>query len=350
MIVALLEKDLKLYVRNRLYSFLAVFGLLAYIGLYYLVPASGDEALGIGMVLQVPPEHPLVQAVVAVVEPTILDSREELLAWLEEGRLVAGLVLTPEILAELERSRPVRLPLYLAPGTPTYLQEALVDVLEVVVNDVVTGGRLQRIQSTEEVLGPDLVGASLSTRQRLLPLLFLFVLLVEVLGLAALVNQEIVADTAQALLVTPLGLSQLLTAKALLGVGLAVAQVGILLVATGQVLQAPLQVGLLVLLASLMVAGLAFIVAAVAQDYMGVFTWGIVLVVPLMLPGLLVLFPGIASRWMEWIPTFFLVDGLHRALNFQAPVAALGRDLAGLSAAGGASLLVGTTALRRRFR
>ncbi len=350
MIAALLQKDLKLYARNRLYSFLTVFGLVAYIAIYFLVPATTDEALGVGLVIQTSPDHPLIQALGEILEESIvLPDQDALMARLEEGELAAGLVITQEFLDAIMQGQPVELPLYLAPGTPASFREAMTDLFTIALNSAVSGGRLELLESQEEVLGPDLVGEPLSIRQRLLPMLVFFVMLIETLGLAALMNQEVVADTARALLVTPLRTSQFFVAKALMGVGLAVIQVLILLAVTGQWSRAPLQVGVLILLASLMMTGLAFLIAGIARDYMGVLSWGVVFILPMVLPALAVIFPGLASRWMEWIPSFFLVDGLHRALNFQVPLADLARDLLGLTGVSLVFLGAGTLLLRRRF-
>ncbi len=350
MIGALLGKDIKLYARNRLYSFLTVLGLVGYIVVYFLAPASTDETLGVGMVVQIPQNHPLVQALGDILEESVLvPTRDELMARLEDGELAAGLVITQEFLDKIVQGQPVELPLYLAPGTPASFQEAMTDLFSIALNSAITGGQLQLIESQEEVLGPDLVGKPLSIRQRLLPMLIFLIMLIETLGLAALMNQEVVTNTARALLVTPLRTSQFFIAKALMGVGLAVIQVLILLAATGQIGRAPLQVSALILLASLMMTGLAFFIAAIARDYMGVLTWGIVFILPMTLPALAVIFPGLASRWMEWIPSFFLIDGLHRALNFQAPLADLFRDLMGLTVVSLGFLGAGTFLLRRRF-
>jgi len=352
MIGTLIAKDLKLYARNRLYSFLTVFALLAYIAIYFLVPASTDDDFGIGVALEVPRDHPLVQYIVRFMEPQLFDSQEALMASLEKGEVVAGLAITPDVLAKLEQGQAVNLPMYIAPGTPSYLQEALADVVAVTINDLISpdGGRVGLIQETEEVLGPDLLGESLSMRQRILPLLVFFVLLIEGLGMATLINQEVVADTARAILVTPLRTSQFMAAKALMGVGLAVVQVLILLLATGQIAKAPLQLLVLILLGGLFMTGLAFLIAAIARDYMGVLTWGIVFILPMTLPGLAVAFPGLANAWMEWIPSFFLVDGLHRAVNFQVSWAELRPDLVGLLGVSAVLLALGSALLRRRFQ
>lgn len=350
MIGALIAKDLRLYTRSRLYAFLTLFGLVAYIAIYFLLPAESQEELGLGLAVEAPRDHPLVQAVLDILEPEVFETRDDLVAALEEGEVAAGLVLTQEAVASLAQGQPVDLPLYTAPGTPEYLEQALADVVAVTLNDLLAGGRLLRIDETEEVLGPDLLGEPLSLRQRILPLLVFFVLIIEALGMATLINQEVVTDTVRALLVTPLGTGEFMAAKALLSLGLAFGQALVLLLVTGQFGQAPLPLLVLLLLAGLLMTGLAFLIAAIARDYMGVLSWGIVFILPLTLPGLTTVFPGLASAWMEWIPSSFLIDGLHQALNFQPSWSQLAPDLLGLLAVGLAFLGAGSVLLRRRFR
>ncbi len=353
MISTLIGKDLRLYVRNRLYSFLTVLGLVAYIAIYFLAPASSDDSFGLGMVVEAPQDHPLVQRLMQTIEDVqLVDSRQTLLSLLTDEKLFAGMVLTAEDVTKIEQGQPTKLELLIAPGAPEYLREAMADLMGIAMNDLssASGGRLHRIEETSEVLGPDLVGKTLSMRQRMVPMLAFFVLIIEALGMAALINQEVVTETARALLVTPLRTSQFMTAKAFMSVGLATIQVLILLLITGQITKAPLQILVLVLLGGLLMTGVAFLIAAIARDYMGVFAWGFVFIIPLTLPTLSVVFPGLANAWMEWIPSFFLVDGLHRAVNFQVAWSDLTSDLLGLLATGLVLLALGGGLLRRRFQ
>ncbi len=43
MIAALIEKDLKLYFRNRFFTVITLLGIIAFIALYYLLPAQPDD-------------------------------------------------------------------------------------------------------------------------------------------------------------------------------------------------------------------------------------------------------------------------------------------------------------------
>jgi ABC-2 type transport system permease protein len=70
------------------------------------------------------------------------------------------------------------------------------------------------------------------------------------------------------------------------------------------------------LLGAMMVTGIAFIVASVSKDMMSVIGWGTVALLVLVIPALAAMFPGAASRWIKIIPSYFLVDILRRAINF----------------------------------
>ncbi len=88
------------------------------------------------------------------------------------------------------------------------------------------------------------------------------------------------------------------------------------------------------LLGSLFVTGLAFLIASVARDMMGVMAWGMLLLIVLAIPAFTILFPATASSWVEAIPTFYLVDTLHRAINFDATWAEVARNLVILAGSG----------------
>ena len=83
------------------------------------------------------------------------------------------------------------------------------------------------------VLGPDLAGRQVTPQERMRPLLAYFVLMMESMVLASLIAVEIQRRTVIALMATPARVSDILTAKVLLGTALAFAEAVILLALTG---------------------------------------------------------------------------------------------------------------------
>ena len=103
------------------------------------------------------------------------------------------------------------------------------------------------------------------------------------------------------------------------------------------------------LIGSVMVTGLAFLIASVARDFMSVVGWGILAIVLLAIPGLSVLLPGLVSGWIRLLPSHYLVDTVHRVVNFGAGWAEVGSSLALLAASAAVFVGLGMVTLRRRF-
>ena len=100
------------------------------------------------------------------------------------------------------------------------------------------------------------------------------------------------------------------------GVFLAFSPAVLLMVITGSLTQNVLLIITSLLLGSIMVTGLAFFIASISKDMMSVIAWGTLLMIVLFIPAFTVIFPGPVSGWIKVIPSFFLVDTLHRAVNF----------------------------------
>lgn len=347
-------KDITLYFRNRFFALISVLGLVVYTAIYFLMPAQVTEEFSFGVFFENPEQTQVDERMALLLDGmTLFASRDELIAGVEAGDYTAGLVLMEPEIRAIERGEAVRLSLYLAPGTPPELRGAIPDILGMGVNWANPSGAALaslHFEETQEVLGPDLLDDSVPIRDRMLPMLLLAILAMETLALATLITQEARMGTAQAILTTPLTLAHFFTGKAVMGVGLAFAQVLILIGVTGKLFVAPAPVLALLLVGSVLVTGIAFLVAAIAKDSMSAMGWGMIALLALVLPGLVVIFPGINTGWADRIPSYFLVDGLHRTLNYGAGLADITRNLSLALAAGLGSLLLGTFFLRRRFQ
>ena len=72
-------------------------------------------------------------------------------------------------------------------------------------------------------------------------------------------------------------------------------------------------------------------------------------IIPMMFPGFSILLPGLSTGWMEFIPSHYFVDSLHRIINFGAGWADVAGNLTLLLLIGAASMAVGTAAIMRKF-
>ena len=352
MIAALIEKDLTLYFRNQFFALVTGLGLVAYLVIYFLMPASADDALSFGLHVEEAAPSAINQRLGAFVTAERFNSEEALLAALEENELPAGLSLTAEQVAAIERGESATVSAYYAPGIPEDVRSAYDDVLTVLINVAGTpaGDEFGSIQETSEVLGPDLSGQPIAARDRLLPTLILAVLITETMGLATLITEEVEKNTVRALLTSPLQLSHFFTGKTIMGVSLAFVQVLLIVIVTGKITAAPLMLVTTLLLGSLLVTGLAFIIAALSRDFTSVMGYSVIFLLVLAIPAITVIFPAIATEWVEVIPTFYLVDTLHRILNFDAGWSDVGLNLLVLSIISLGALGLGSLTLRRRLQ
>ena len=269
----------------------------------------------------------------------------------ETGDFFVGLSLPAELTAAAARGEKVELNAYYAPGVPAEAKQIFHDVLVLVANTVnpETLTDLTRFNDTQVVLGNDMTGAPLSMRDRFAPLLLMLIVVIEVFGLATLLNRDVDNGTARALVTGPLRLHQFFVGKALMGMALAFGQVLILSAVMGILGTAPLLLLATLLLGSFLMVGLGFFIAAISKDNTSVMGWTIVFIIPMMFPGFSILLPGLSTGWMEFIPSHYFVDSLHRIINFSAGWADVAGNLTLLLLVGAGSMAVGTAAIMRKF-
>jgi ABC-2 type transport system permease protein len=352
MIGTLVVKDIKLFFRNGFFAIVTVLGLVLYLALYFLIPNQVNESLGMAFFIE-DRQTPLYQRLVDDQgDFTIFDTEAEMLTALEEtGDFFVGLSFPAELTAAIARGEEVELNAYYAPGVPAEAKQVFHDVLVLLANAInpETLDNFSRFNDTEVVLGNDMTGAPLSMRDRFLPLLLMMIVIMEIFGLATLLNRDVENGTARALVTGPLRLHEFFISKALMGMILAFGQLLILGIVMGILGTAPLLLLTTMLLGSFLMVGLGFFVAAISRDNTSVLAWAVVVLILTMIPGLSIMLPGLSTGWMEIIPSFYYVDSLHRILNFGAGWADVGRNLALLFVVGVGTLAIGTAVTRRRF-
>ncbi|GAG01328.1 unnamed protein product, partial [marine sediment metagenome] len=129
------------------------------------------------------------------------------------------------------------------------------------------------IDEIEIVLGPDMGGKQIPYRDRMLPLFAVMLLITETLGLANLIASELENGTVQALLTTPMKVTDLFVGKGVTGVFLAFSPAVLLMIVTGSLTQNVSLIIASLLLGSIMVTGLAFFIASISKDMMSVIAW-----------------------------------------------------------------------------
>jgi len=200
------------------------------------------------------------------------------------------------------------------------------------------------------VLGTDMAGAQVPQRDRMRSLFAVFILMAETFGLAALLSEEFERRTAWALLVTPVSVKDLFTAKGILGTFLAFSQAVLLLAVVGGLSAHPAIILLSLLLGSVLVTGIAFIMASLGRDFMSVTAWGVPVMVLLVVPAIGVMIPGALSGWIKVIPSYYLTDTIYRVSNYGAGWGDVWNNLAILAGINAVIVAVGIRALRRKLQ
>ena len=351
MISALVWKDIKLFFRNQFFAVVTVLGLVIYIALYFLLPAQDTTTLDFAVYLEDPAATTVDDMLAERYDLAIFTTKAEMLTSLEQKQYLFGLAISSDQAAAITEGQPTQIDAFYAPGIPAETRQVYNDVLVIIANEAnpqlaaLTG----RINQSTTVLGDDLLNAPIAMRDRIIPMLLLFILAVEVLGLATLIIREIESGTARALITGPVRLHQFFISKALMGMLLACSQALLLVGITGKLGQAPLLLVSTLLLGSYLIVGIGFVIAAISRNNMSVLAWGLLVIVIFSLPAMSIMLPGLATGWIETIPSFFLANALHRILNFGAGWAEVGRDLGMMLAIGSATILLGASVLRRRF-
>lgn len=346
MIKALVQKDMTLFFRNQFFALITALGLVLYIGFYFLMPAEVDETLPFAVYVEGTSDDLLDGVAVGEgISLSSMPSREALIESVESGAHLVGLAVSAQDFTAMLLGRDAHLTVYYAPDIPQALRDAIQGILRTGIG----ANREAGVQMVTEVVGM-VSDTPIPLRDRVLPTLLLLILATEVMGLGTIIVEEIEEKTAQAVLTTPLSMGQFLTSKVIVGVGLAFVQVFLIVSVTGTLFLAPLLMIITLLIGSVFVTGVGFLIASFARDMMSVIGWSMLLLVLLTLPSMVVVFPMVGADWMRFIPSYYLVDTLHRGMNFGASLADVSANLVILLLIGISTLGIGSLALRRRLQ
>ncbi len=348
LISTLIKKDLVLFTRDRFYFLITVVGLVLYIILYMVLPSTVDETLHLG--IYAPGEPEINQAVLEEDGIAVMpfSTEEELQAAVNRNEFPAGIALEENFHQMLLDGERPQVTVYFSREAPEELQGAITTMIRQLAS--IGAGAEVLVDMQAEILGPDMIGEQIPWRDRMVPMLIILILGTEILSLASLVSTELQQNTVRALLVTPLKLGHLLSAKAILGVALAFLQVVLFAAIVGSLTREPGLLILVLLAGSLLVTGLGFLVASLSRDMMGVTSWGMIIVVIFFIPSVGVLVPGFISNWAGIIPSYHLTDAVNRITNYGAGFGDISGHLLVILAWSVAFAVTGTVLLRRRYR
>jgi ABC-2 type transport system permease protein len=348
MLAALVYKDLTLYFKNRFYAFVTPLGLIAYLAIYFFLPNTVDETIQLGWYGPQFPEAVLGDLNTEGLILQAYPSEEALQQAVLDGDEMFGVALPPDFFQKLASGEKPQAVVYFESTLPGEYQDAYALLLEEF--GYALAGQTLNLEVEEVVLGPDMVGQQVSPRRRFLPILAVLILMIETLGLASLISAEVETGTVRALLVTPLRVEGLFASKGVTGVLLAFVQLMLLFTITRGLQNEPFLVIVILLLGSVLVTGLSFWVASMGRDMMSVMGWGIMAMIILAIPAFNILLPGLTSRWIEIIPSYYMVDPIYRIINFEAGWEQVGSSLLVLLAFAVGFFGLGVVSLRRKLQ
>lgn len=340
---AIVAKDLREYLRDRLWLFLTALSLAFLIVVFWVLPNRVDESITVGVsgidqaavqaaggaggqaaLRVVPfPDAGSLRAVVAgerrawrseTGAVTVAQSADERAPrGAESVRAAIGLAFPDRFFAALQAGRPAAVEVLVDAGVPEETRaamSALVREMAYAVAGTPLPVSVPDPQALYTVVGEDRAGSQVTAQELFRPIAVVMVLLMELFGMSSLISRELHAGTAAALLVTPAAAGDLLAAKGITGMALGLAQGVVLMAAIGLWSAQPLLVAALLVAGAALVSGAAMIAGCIGRDMMANLLGGLVFMVPMMIPAMAALFPGSASPWVRVLPTWPLVRAL----------------------------------------
>jgi ABC-2 type transport system permease protein len=348
LLYTLVMKDVVLYFKNRFFAFITVVGLVMYIAIFYLLPASVDETIILGWHGPLPMEAALDELAAEGLVVNRYDSIDTLRQAVLGGDEMVGIALPEDFARQLRAGERPQVAIYYKSDLPDEYRDAY--TLMMTELGYSFAGMELPIEVDEIVLGPDMVGQQVPPRERMLPLLAVFILMMETWSLASLIGIELDTGTLRAMLVTPLTIGGLFVSKGVTGVLMAFIQVLILVGVTGGLQNETLLILFALLLGALMVTGISFLIGSVARDMMSVMAWGMLVLIVMAIPAFNLLLPGLTTGWIRVIPSYYLIDTMHRVMNFGMGWSEAAGNLLALLAFAVVSFGVGVMVLWRKLR
>ncbi len=343
---AIVKKDLVEFSRDPLYLFLSILGLVFFIGFFWIAPNTVNETLVLGVhqtgmdalfeefeqgateaeglkLVQFASEDELKKVVSGDVE--YWESEDGTQRFFrdkaagdkrpEDAKRVAvaiGIGFPEGFLEKTAAKEKTTVTVYSDADVPAEIQGAMKSFVREIAY-ALAGNELPVTEPAQEniILGTDRAGDQVSLREKMRPMLALFVLMIEVISMASLVSSEVLTRTVTAVLVTPAKAGDFLMAKTIYGTMLAMSQALIVLVAIGAFTAENWALLLLTMLVgSVMFTGVAMIVGAAGKDFIGTLFYSMLFLLPLMIPAFSILLPGTASTWIRFLPTYGMTQVL----------------------------------------
>lgn len=336
----LTKKDLTLFFKNRFFSMITILGLVAYIIIYFALPRTQEDKIKIGIYSDIPLTkiYYFLKSHDAEVYKgvSIEDLREKVFK-----KVISFGIYFPSDVKEKKT-----LKLIVNAETENEMKEAYEYIAKELFHTEF--GFELNIESENEIIGVDLAGKQIPVRKRLIPVLAFFLIITETLGLSTLISDELENKTIYAILSTPVTVGDIFFSKGVMGLITTLIPSILFILITTQFKNFPL-IFLMLLLGSLLAISIGFLIGSIAKDMMSIIGYGFVIFILIIIPSFNVLSPGTLSSWVKIIPAYYLVDGLHKIINFNSPFLSLLPNILILIISQGILFLFGSLILKRRL-
>jgi len=364
---AIVRKDAREFSRDRLWLVLTTVGLVMFIALFWLLPSSVDETIRVGV-------YPADLAdslnglgasgaeggqgleVVSFASPEALRAAVAGEGGADggaSGDVAAGLAFPADFTACAARDETSDVTVYVGGDVPAEVRRAMESAVREIAALTAAAAAGEDpasavpVRQRTAVLGTDLAGRQVTPQERMRPLLAYFVLVMESLVLASLIAVEIQRRTVIALMATPARVSDILTAKVLLGTALAFSQAVILLALTRSFGAGWSLLLAGTLLGAVIATGTALLSGSAGKDFIGTLFLGMALLIPLAIPAVTALLPGATATWTKVLPTWGVIEVMVGVTSYGKSWPELWVPL-GLAAVWCAVILVSGLAVLRR--
>jgi len=343
---AIVSKDLSLYFRNKFIAVITVLSTVAYLVIYFVMPGA-TSVTDVGLYAPVVPSA-FAEEESKHIDFVMVDSEAALREAVAGSDYGAGVVLPVDIMEKFARGEKPDVKIYFSPETTEEIREFYrLFVKELAYEQT---GQLASFNETEIVLGTNLLGQDIPLRERMRPLFAVMLLMIEMFGLANLITVEVERRTVQGLLVTPMRVRELFTAKGVSGIILSFIPAALFMVVVGGMNSQPLIILTAMLLGAVMVTGISFLVAALSKDFMSILGWVFVVLIIMAIPAVGIMMPGTITNWAKAVPSYYLVLPVHQAAHYGSGWGDVGHYMLALVGFDLAFISLGIMALRRKFQ
>jgi len=339
-ILILTKKDLTLFFKNRFFSMITILGLVAFIIIYFALPKLEEDKIKIGIYSDVSLTKIYYFLELHDTEVYDASSIEDLKEKVSKKVISFGIYFPSNV------KEKKTLKLIVNAETENEMKEAYEYIAKELFHTEF--GYQLNIESENEIIGVDLAGKQIPVRKRLIPILAFFLIIAETLGLSTLISDELENKTIYALLSTPVTVGDIFFSKGVMGLITTLIPSLLFILITVGFRNFPL-IFLLLIFGSLFAISIGFLIGSIAKDMMSIIGYGFVIFILIIIPSFNVLAPGTLSSWVKIIPAYYLVDGLHKIINFNSPFLSLLPNILILIISQGILFLFGSLILKRRL-